>query len=382
MKNILYLLLLGVPALSFAQPADKYATFSAQKQSIVLRTGITMKYVDTGNPEGTPVILLHGATDTGRSFQLTIEELIRTNSALRILAPDLRGQGETTMPDAAACAEVPETCFAPANLAADVIALMNQKKIAKAHVVGHSMGSIIAQEMALTYPGRVHSLVLIGTFVNGKENPAIHDFLLATVVEGKFKQALEKRKNFHWPGDAYWISPEELGPGVTSFIRASWVTELGTDPALLNAIYPETVRVPIGAWIGIFRSLGAVDNRERIADVKVPTLVLFPLQDSMFPEPDQQQVKAALQKAVNRHGTKVIYKTYGKISLPASGQQESDLGHNLQWAAPAPVAADISAFIRSGRPEANLPYLDPQSKNRVLIEEGNDNILHFQPSKD
>jgi hypothetical protein len=95
----------------------------------------------------------------------------------------------------------------------------------------------------------------------------------------------------------------------------------------------------------------------------------------LCPEPDQQQVKAALQRAAGRHGTRIFYKTYGKIPLPASGQQANDLGHNLQWAAPGPVAADIAAFIRNGAPTATVSYLDPQHQLRT--EAGSANIQRY-----
>lgn len=81
----------------------------------------------------------------------------------------------------------------PADFASDVVALMNQINIFKVHIVGHSMGSVIAWELALNYANRVSSMVLIGTFVNGKECPRIHDFMIATMIEGKLKPALEKR---------------------------------------------------------------------------------------------------------------------------------------------------------------------------------------------
>ncbi len=377
MKNYLFLLLLAVATPGLGQTADTHDAFNRQKQSVVLRTGITMKYIDAGNPKGTPVILLHGATDTGRSFGPTLDTLARRNGTLRILVPDLRGHGETAPPDAAPCAGAPETCFTPALFAADILALLDAKNIAKVHVVGHSMGSVIGQELALRHPDRVSSLVLIGTFVNGKAARAIHDFILPTMVEGQLKAAWQQREKGPWPQAAYAVTPEVLGDSVTAFLRANWVAELGTDPAYLDAIHRETVRVPVGTWVGIFMALGAMDNREAMAGLKVPTLVLNASQDMICPEPDQQQVKAALQRAASRHGTRIFYKTYGKIPLPASGQQVNDLGHNLQWAAPGPVAADIAAFILHGAPTATVSYLDPQHPNQVRTEESVQYIQHY-----
>ncbi len=381
MTKMMCLVALCIVTRAFGQTADRFTAFRAQKKSIVLATGITMKYIDTGNPTGTPVILLHGSTDTGRSFEPTIEELVRINGDLRIIAPDLRGHGETTLPDEKACAGAPELCFTPAAFAADIIALMDRQHIGKAHFVGHSMGSVIAQELALKHANRVQSVVLIGTFVNGKECRSIHDFMIATIIEGQFKPVLQSRKHFTWPRDAYRVTPEELGPRVTGFLKANWVVEMATEVALLDAIYRETIRVPVGTWIGMMTALGKVDNRAALRDLRVPALVLHACQDMVITAPDQAQVKAALRAAAQRHGTPIIYKTYGKTPLPASGQQESDLGHNLQWAAPRQVAADVSAFIRSGVPVVNLPYINPKNVNEVLTEAGNADIVSYGPQK-
>ncbi len=377
MKTYLLLLLLAVATPAPGQSVSSSDAFTRQKKSVVLRTGITMKYIDAGHAQGTPVILLHGATDTGRSFGPTLEALARQHGDLRILVPDLRGHGETSMPDAATCAGAPETCFTPALFAADVIAFLDAKRIAKVHVVGHSMGSVIGQELALHHADRVSSLVLIGTFVNGQAVRAIHDFILPVLVEGQLKSAWQGRESGPWPRAAYAVPPAALGDSVTAFLRANWVAELAADPAYLDAICRETVRVPVGTWIGVFKALGAMDNREAMADLKVPTLVLHASQDMVCPETDQQQVKAALQRAAHRHGTRIFYKTYGNIPLPASGGQANDLGHNLQWAAPGPVAADIAAFIQRGAPTATVSYLDPPDPNRVRTEESVDYIKRY-----
>jgi pimeloyl-ACP methyl ester carboxylesterase len=381
MKMIICLLALWASTHAWGQPAHQSPAFSALKKTVILPTGIRMKYIDTGNAAGMPVILLHGSTDTGRSFGPAMEELTRIDGTLRIIAPDLRGHGETSLPDSSGCAGAPELCFTPTDFARDILALMDGLGIAETHLVGHSMGSIIAQELALTQPGRVRSVVLIGTFVNGKTCRAIHDFLQATVVDEQFKSALLQRPGFRWPRDAYRVTPSALGPAVKTFLRENWVVEMGVDAAYLQAIYQETIRVPLGTWIGMIKALGTVDNRERMADLTVPTLVLFPIQDVMVPALDQQQVKTALQGASTRHGTPIFYKTYGKTPLPASGRQESDFGHNLQWAAPKQVAADIASFVQTGVPVFDLSYLHPENPKQVVTYPHHANIITFGPRK-
>jgi non-heme chloroperoxidase len=381
MKKLLGMMAMGICFIAVGQPAYKHAAFNAQKQSVNLRTGITMKYIDTGNRQGTPVLLLHGYTDSGRSYERTIEELTRLNSRLRVIVPDLRGHGETSMPDADKCAGAPEKCFTPADFASDIIAFMDQLNVPKAHIVGHSMGSIIAQELALKHTGRVSSLVLIGTFVNGKECAGIHEFMQPVMINGKLKAAFTRRPHAQWPKDAYAVTPAELGPEITGFLQENWVVEMATDPAYLDAILRETIHVPVGTWVGVIAALGKIDNREAMTELQVPTLVLNASQDMVVPEADQIPVKTSLQQAAARYGTPIIYKTYGKIPLPDSGIQDSDLGHNLQWAVPRQVAADISAFIRERYPVAEISYINPDDKSRIITEKSSGNIIDFRQKK-
>lgn len=163
---------------------------------------------------------------------------------------------------------------------------------------------------------------------------------------------------------------------MTDFLKENWVAEACAPQDLLDAIFPETIHTPLGTWIGAMRALGAVDYRHTLKHLKVPTLVLWATQDNAFPEtPDQEWVKGALETASRVSGTPVIYKTYGKKPLPETNIPLSDLGHNLQWAAPQAVASDISAFIATGSPTATWHYAHPDNVKQVLTEAGKGNIL-------
>jgi pimeloyl-ACP methyl ester carboxylesterase len=373
MKTFLSALVLLLPCLAGGQPSDPFAAFSAGKKSITLSTGITMKYAEAGNPLGTPVILLHGYTDSGRSFQYVLPALEKENLQLRIIAPDLRGHGETSMPDSMQCRENPETCFGPADFAGDIVALMNGLNIPKAHIVGHSMGSIVAQELAMRHSGRVNNLILIGTFASGRESVTCS--FLGDMVEKDWRSVLEKRSGFRWPADAWSLTTDDLNGAASDFLQNFWVVDPVADEAFVKAILPETQRVKLGAWIGSIRGLQQMDNREALKNLKKPTLILWATQDNAFPaEPDQSWLKESLRTAAATNGNRIIYKTYGKKPLPASGMQESDLGHNLHWGAPDEVAADIASFIQTGFPTPGLPHADPQNIKQVLTELTSTNI--------
>jgi pimeloyl-ACP methyl ester carboxylesterase len=361
------LLVLGSSAASVR--AAKVPASQFVKRTTVLSTGITMSYVEAGPAGGEPVILLHGLSDTSRSFFQTMEALQAIDGGLRLFALDARGHGASSLPAGPECPAAPERCFRIADYAADVMAFMDVKGLHRAHVVAHSMGGAHAQHLALAHPERVGKLVLIGGFASGVDSPTFNAFLIADLLEGRWKAALLRRPGFRWPEEAYRLTSLDADPDVLEWNRINWVVDPVADPELLRAINPETARTPLGTWIGL-RSMAGFDNREALKRLTVPTLVIWATQDNAFPDPDQQRLRVALEAAAAACRTTYVYKTYGKQPLPASGQQESDLGHNVQWGAPQAVAADIAAFVRTGRPTPDLPHADPAHVGRVLIDRG------------
>lgn len=348
------------------------ATWDQAKRTIVLSNGITLAYVEAGDPDGETVILLHGYTDTSRSFQKVLETLDAGGTALHLFALDQRGHGKSSMPAGADCPRVPETCFDPASLAEDVFAFMEALGIERAHIVGHSMGSLVAQELALADPGRILSLMLIGTFVSG-DNPTFRDFLVPLVdggnaSEGQWRGMLEgRRPALRWPDDAYELTPIDADPGAREFMATVWVADPTADAAFLAQIVPETTATRLGTWIGAVRAQRAFDSRSRLSELTVPTLVIWATQDSLFPAPEQQRVRAALDTAVEECNLeRYHYKTYGKAPLPASGMQESDIGHNVQWSADVAIAADLTEWVTTGAPTTDLPYAAPANPSRII----------------
>lgn len=324
---------------------NKFEAFNQQKKSRDLRTGICMSYVDEGNAQGIPILFLHGYTDTSRSFQLVIEDLLALDANIRIIAPDLRGHGQSSMPDSDECKDAPEECFSPEKFTEDVIDLLDQLEIKRAHVIGHSMGSIIAQNLALTHSQRVFSMVLIGTFVSGNSCASIRDFLLGELVETDWRCVMEERFNAEWPGDAYSFLPLNMGERVVNYVKENWVVEAGAAREFLDAIWPETLRIPLGTWIGTIRGLYEVDNRQELKRLTIPTLILWGTDDEITDPKDQEKVKAAFLAATKSSGTEVIYKVYNKKTLFSDLQIDAEPGHNLHWAAHQSVAYDIWSFV-------------------------------------
>jgi 3-oxoadipate enol-lactonase len=110
--------------------------------------GIEIGYDEAGS--GTPVVLLHGFPFNRSMWSEQIEALTVRH---RVLAPDLRGHGETTATEATTMED----------MARDVSALMEQRNISRAAVCGLSMGGYVALALMRMFPLRARALVLADT---------------------------------------------------------------------------------------------------------------------------------------------------------------------------------------------------------------------------
>ena len=133
---------------AIAKPIDQ-SSWPSLKKEVRLPNGVKLAYVELGNPKGQPVLLLHGYTDTSRSWSLVAPYL----DDYRLLIPDQRGHG---------AAEAPACCYSMSNYAHDARLLLDALGIQRAAVAGHSMGSMVAMTMAAEYPEQVSKIVLIG----------------------------------------------------------------------------------------------------------------------------------------------------------------------------------------------------------------------------
>jgi pimeloyl-ACP methyl ester carboxylesterase len=370
--------LLGVGAVTPAAadpPPPSCPDVDVAKCSVELRTGITMRYVEVGPADGQVVILLHGLTDSVRSWSYAMRELHELRPDLRIIAVDQRGHGGSSMPSAPWCPRRPEGCFRMKDFARDLAAFMDAKGIRTATFAGHSMGSVVAQEMGLRYRNRVEGVVLVASTASAVGNPALQDFVVDYAIEGLWRPAIEAL-GYTWPQDAWGLTPLDADPDAVEWMVWNWDYDPVADPDLVQAIAEDTARVSLGTFIGATKALLAVDTRQRLRHLRVPALVLWGGQDGIFyEEPDQADLIAALTAAARGKGS-FSWKRYGVLDLPASGYQEDDIGHNVQWEAPREVALDIDAFLRTGWPTPDRYRTDaPDDITTIVTDPGQAHII-------
>jgi pimeloyl-ACP methyl ester carboxylesterase len=341
-------------------------------------TGVRMQYVEVGDKAGAEtVIMLHGYTQTSRAFFPTIEALTALDPDLHIYALDLRGHGGSSLQDDPSCPTNPKACFELSDFADDVFAFMDTKGITSAHLVGHSLGSMVAQEIATTIPGAVKSLVLISSAGNTIDNPFFKDFVLTDTIEGMWRVALESDPGFgDWPQAAYELTARDADPNVEAWITQSWIKDPTANADFLAKIVPETADIPLGTWLGTVQMLLEAYNIARLEALAVDSLIIWAKQDITFPEdPDQIALRAALDVAAENCLSGYIWKEYGKLAPTTPGVQDSDLGHNVLWAAPAQVAADVHAFITTGEPTEDLYFANPLALTEIQTEAGEATLI-------
>jgi 3-oxoadipate enol-lactonase len=214
--------------------------------------------------KGPALLFLHGIGGDAECFR---PQLAYFGRAFRAIAWNMPGYGGTPL--------LPRTNF-PA-LADAVAALLDSRGVARVHLVGHSLGGMIAQEFAVRHPGSLASLTLSGTTASfGRPDGDFQrDFMsrrLAPLEAGQAMADLAARL----VGDLIGPAPDPEGMAIAL--------------ASMSRLPPETYRAALECVIGF-------DRRDVLPRIAVPTLLIAGGADTTAPAAVMERMAARIPGA-------------------------------------------------------------------------------------
>ena len=230
--------------------------------------GTSLSYTIHGS--GPAVLLIQGVGVVGNGWQPQIEGL---QDRFTLVAFDNRGIGRSTL----------GSTLTIDGMAADALAIMDAEKIERFHMVGHSMGGIIAQAVALRAPERVCSLALLCTFARGSDGSKVTLPMLMTALRMRIGTRAMRRNAF-----LELIMPDRYLREIDRVALAARLAPLfGHDLAEQPSIVMKQLR-----------AMSAYDAGARLAGLaKIPTLVVSAAEDRIAVTASGRALAAAIPNA-------------------------------------------------------------------------------------
>ena len=261
------------------------------EQSIRLPSGATLRYVEQGPADATPLILLHGFPDSWLSYETVLANLPAT---IHAIALSQRGFGNS---------DKPEGGYHPRDLAADLADFMELRRIPRAILAGHSLGALVAQSFAVMFPERLAGLVLIGTFPTLRDNAEIEALIdeIATMND----------------------------PIDRDLVRAFQASTLAQPVAaeFFETVVAEGARLPLRIWRAVLRDVAVYDDFAQLSRITAPTVLFWGERDGFSTYEQQRELASEIPGAELR-----VY---------------AGAGHSLHWEEPRRFAGDLANFVRA-----------------------------------
>lgn len=228
--------------------------------TLVRLDDIHMAYTDTGT--GRPVVFIHGYP-FNRS--LWNEQVAALSGGFRVIAPDLRGFGETDASDG------PVTMN---QMARDVALLLNHLGIARATIAGLSMGGYVALAFYKQLSARVRALILADTRASADSEEA----------KQTREQQAQKALTEGMAGIADAMLPKLLTPETVS-----------KRPDVVKRVRDMMLKTkPEGAAAALRGMAAREDQTELLTKISVPTLILVGVDDAITPVADSEEMHQSI----------------------------------------------------------------------------------------
>jgi pimeloyl-ACP methyl ester carboxylesterase len=233
--------------------------------TIVVANGVELCVQTFGDPESPAILLIAGAASSMDWWEDEFCERLASAGRL-VIRYDLRDTGQSVTYEPGA----PQ--YSGSDLVADAVGVLDAVGVARAHVVGISMGGSIAQHLALDHADRVRSLTLMSTSPGGPDLPPMSD---------------ELRKRFADPTpEPDWSDREAVVDYMVEDLRGY----AGAFPvaeeemrALAGRIVDRTINIASTMTNHFILEDGEEPVRPRLGEITAPTLVLHGTKDPLFP---------------------------------------------------------------------------------------------------
>ena len=254
---------------------------------VALGNSVHLRCAQQGPTNGPALILLHGYSDSSQSFSRVMPLL---PPELRVIAPDLRGHGHSARP---------ANGYQISDLAQDVITMMDRLEIPNATILGHSMGSFVANAVAERAPERVSKLILLGSGA-ATDTPAV-------------RQLRAEVDSLSDPIDDGFVRAFQYG-----------TVELPVPDEFMEAMIANSRRMPVHVWKKVLK--GLIEYRPQRPRPEVRTLVLGGNRDSVFSVDEQ----TALAREFRHAELRIL----------------DGVGHTLQWEQPGRFVDIVLDFLK------------------------------------
>jgi pimeloyl-ACP methyl ester carboxylesterase len=259
--------------------------------------GLPVNYVDVGSGDEEPVVLVHGL---GGQWQNWLENIPRLALDRRVVAMDLPGFGLTPEPEGEK--------ISISGYGRCVNALCDKLGLGEIDLVGNSMGGYVAAEVAIQFPERVSRLVLVSA------------------------AGLSSAETLQAPILTFGRIATALATNSAARHRRLAARPLTRHMSLaLVARHPRLLKADL-AYEGFFKGAGKpgfdgalrasldYDFRDRLPDVKVPTLIVWGERDSIIPVRDADEFERLIEDS-----RKVVMKDTGHIPMAERPQAFNDV---------------------------------------------------------
>jgi pimeloyl-ACP methyl ester carboxylesterase len=278
-----------------AEPDWRSVDWGAHLHRVEL-DGTPVNYVDLGEGELEPIVFVHGL---GGQWQNFLENLPRAAQERRVIALDLPGFG---------CTPMPRDGITISGYGRCVDSLCEKLSLGRVDMVGNSMGGYVAAEVAIQFPERIDQLILVSaagiTSADIAHRPILTAGRIATAMvsygAARHRHIASRPKSRHMA-------------------------------LALVARYPSLLRADL-AFEGFFKGAGKAgfdaalracldyDFRDRVPDIRQPTLIVWGEKDSIIPVRDAAEFERLIPDS-----RKVVMTDTGHIPMAERPQAFNDV---------------------------------------------------------